>query len=112
MKPEETSREKKQTLYAHHKGKRNSVTIIGYIGSACGIVTDAYTNIGITVTANRARPEFGGDHEECVDECRVVPVIACEVILFENLLRLYPPVWIILVLHAELAIVRTSCQRP
>jgi hypothetical protein len=45
-------------------------------------------SIGITVTANCARPEFGGGHVECVDRCRVVPVGACEASLFENLLRL------------------------
>jgi hypothetical protein len=58
-------KEKKQTLYAPHKGKRNSVTIIGwfgfnvfYIGSAGGIVISVGIGIGITVTANCVRPEF------------------------------------------------------
>jgi hypothetical protein len=85
MKPEETQREKKQTLYASHKGKRNSVTISG-CSSVCGIVISV--GIGIAVTVNCARPELGGGHEECVDRCRVVPVGACESNLFENLLML------------------------
>jgi hypothetical protein len=79
-------KEKAQTLYAPHKGKRNSVTIIGCI-SACSIIISVGIRIGITVTANCARPELCGGHEECVDRCRVVPVGACEASFCENLLR-------------------------
>ena len=74
MKPEETSREKKTYPVRSPQRQRNSVTIIGCIGSACGIVISVGIGIGITVTASCARPEFGGGHEECVDRCRVVPV--------------------------------------
>jgi hypothetical protein len=86
MKPAGNIKRKKHTLYAPHKGKRNSVNIIG-CSSACGIVISVGIGIGITVTANCARPEFGGGHEECVDRCRVVPVGACEANFVENLLR-------------------------
>jgi hypothetical protein len=78
---------KKHTLYSPHKGKRNLVTIIR-CSSACGIVI--IVGIGIDVTGNCARPEFGGGHEECVDRCRVVPVGDCESSPFENLLSLTP----------------------
>ena len=73
-------------MYAPHKGKRNSVTIIG-CSSSCGIVISVGIGIRITVTANCARPKFGGGHEECVDRCRVVPVDACETSFCKNLLR-------------------------
>jgi hypothetical protein len=63
-------------------------TIIGCRGRSGGIVISFGIGIGITVTANCARPEFGGGHVECVDRCRVVPVDACEARLCENLLRL------------------------
>jgi hypothetical protein len=88
-KPEENrEREIKQTLYSPHKGKRNSVTIMGCRGNACGIVISVGICICITVTANCAGLEFGAGHVECVDRCRVIPVVVCKSSLFENLLRL------------------------
>jgi hypothetical protein len=72
-KPEENrEREIKQTLDSPHKGKRNSVTIMGCRGNAYGIVISVGICICITVTANCSGLEFGGGHVECVDRCRVI----------------------------------------
>jgi len=86
MKPEETYRERTDPVRSPQRQKKLS-HLVGCI-SDCSIVISVGRGIGITVTANCARPELGSCLVERGNRIRVFPVGAFEASLLENLLRL------------------------
>jgi hypothetical protein len=74
---------KKQTLYAPHKDKRYSVTIIRFRGVGSGIVI-----VSVSVTRDRGRKVLLVGNEEGGDCIRLVPVSASESGSAENFLWL------------------------